>query len=133
MASNRIATNEARRGTAGHLGGGDDHVGVSSGADDEVAAAIEGFFAEFGRVAAATFGVDAAKIHVEKLCTKRTDLFSSGGAHVVGLNDCAEPAGGGDGLQAGDSSADDEHACRRNGSGGGHQHRERAAAALRRR
>ena len=133
MACDGLAANESRRGTAGHLGSGDDNVGVSSRAHDQIAAPVESFFAKFGGIAPAAFGIDAAEIHVEKLCAERTDLFPGSGAHVVRLNHRAQAAGRGDGLQAGYTCANDEDLCRRNGSRGSHQHRETGAAELPRR
>src|SRR6185437_16124807 len=91
-----LGANQARRGAAGDLGGGDDDVRVRGGAHDEIAAAVERLFAEFGGIASAAFRVDAAEVDVEKFCAEGAHLLSGSGAHVIGLNDGAEAAGGGD-------------------------------------
>ena len=123
MASRRMSRGAGRPGTCS---GGDDDIGMRGGADDEVATAIERFFAEFGRVASPTFGIDAAEIDVEEFCSEGADLFSRGGADIESLDNGAVATGGCDGLQACHPGADDEYLGGRDGSGGGHQHGEEA-------
>ena len=67
--------NEARRGTAGNLRRCNNNVGVGGGAGDEVAAAIEGFFSEFGGIATMSLGFDAAEIDIEEFCAERTEIL----------------------------------------------------------
>ena len=124
------AANESGSRPAGHLRRCDDYVRVSGGAGNEIASAVESFFRQFGSIAPAAFRADAAKIDVEELCSQRANLFPSGGADIVGLDDSSEAARGGNGLQPGDACADDEHASRRNGSRGGHEHGKKAGQAI---
>ena len=81
---NGVAADEARGGTAGYLGGGDDDVRMRGGAGDEIAAAVESFLAELGSVASAAFRVDAAEIDIEEFGAQGTNLLSGGGADVIG-------------------------------------------------
>ncbi len=55
------------------------------------------------------------------------DLLLGGRTHVGGGDDGAEPAGGGDRLQAGDAGAHDEYLGRRHRAGRRHHHRQRPA------
>jgi hypothetical protein len=125
-----VAADEARGGASRDLGGGDDDVRVGGGFGDKIAAAVEGLFSEFGRVAATAFSGDAAKVDVKEFCAEGADLLACRGADVVGLNDCAEAAGGCDGLEAGYSCSDDEDPRGRNGAGGGHEHGEKPGEAV---
>ena len=83
-------------------------------------------------VAALGLGV-AEALDLEELRAERLDLLLDGGADVEGGDDGAEPARGGDRLQAGDAGAEHEHLGGRDRARGGHQHREEAAASPARR
>src|SRR5690606_32725752 len=52
------------------------------------------------------------------------DLLGGGGPHVEARHHRTQPAGGGDGLEAGDAGSQDEDVGGTKGAGGGGEHRE---------
>jgi hypothetical protein len=82
-----------------------------------------------GQVAGVTAGAVGRNAGIDELGAERFDLLTGGGTHVVGFDHGAQTLAGGNGLQAGDTGANDQHAGRADGAGGGGQHREELGAA----
>ncbi|RMQ81961.1 hypothetical protein ALP97_200007 [Pseudomonas salomonii] len=64
--------------------------------------------------------------HVDELGAEGLDLLFYGRAHVRRFDHGAQAFRRGDGLQAGDTRAEDQHARGFDGAGGSHQHRHEA-------
>ena len=78
-------------------------------------------------MAARALGRDAG---VDEGSAEALGLFLGGGAHVVCLDDGAESACRGDGLQARDTHTHDEHLGRGHRARGGHEHGEELGQLL---
>ena len=116
---------------AGHGGGGDHGVHLADLLGEQLALLLLLLVGELARVAAGGLGVLEAHVELEEAGAERLDLLLDRGAHVEGLHDRAEAAGGGDRLQAGHAGAEHQHLGRAHGAGGGGEHREEARQLLR--
>ena len=109
----------------GHGGGGDERVGV--GDVRRQALHLQGG-ALLGHLAGVAAGaLEGVQLQVDGLGAHRADLLRGRGAHVVRLDDRAEPLGRRDRLQAGDAGAEDDDLGGLDGAGRGHVEREEAA------
>ena len=75
-----------------------------------------------GAVAAGILRILGFDGQFDEASAKALHLLFGGGTHVVGGSDRAQPARGGDGLQAGDAGADDENTGGSDGAGSGGHH-----------
>ena len=115
---------QLRRRTAGDQRRGDDDVllGDVLGGQRRLLGLV--FLRHFLGVAAGGLGgLELLVLDGEELRAERGDLLLGGGTHVGGGDHRAEAARRGDGLQAGDADAHDEHLGGGHGAGGGHHHR----------
>ncbi|MNN35499.1 hypothetical protein D3C81_1493510 [compost metagenome] len=69
--------------------------------------------------------------HVEELGAQRLDLLLDCGAYIRGFDHGAHAFGGGNGLQACNAGAQNQHTGSLHGTGGGHQHGHEARVVMR--
>ena len=121
---------QLRRRAPRHERCGDDHVRARDLGRQGVALRLLLVLRQLARVAAGRLRVGGPR-DLEELRPERLHLLLDRRAHVEGRHHGAEPAGGGDRLQAGHARPEHEHLRRRDGAGSGHQHGEEAAHLLR--
>ncbi|MCY1533319.1 hypothetical protein D9M68_686410 [compost metagenome] len=110
--------------------GGDDDIGLLGALVHGLGLALHPGGRHWTGVAADTLGAFTFFVglegHIDELGAEGFDLFLHRRTHVGGFDHRAQALGRGDGLQAGDAGAEDQHAGGLHGSGGGHQHRHEA-------
>ena len=117
-----VAGDQQRGRPPGHRGGGDQDVGPRDVRRQRLLLPYGAVLRQLARVAAGA--LDHVEAEVEEPGPHRLHLVGRGGPHVVGLDDGAEPARGGDRLQARDPGAEHQDLGRRDGARGGHEQRE---------
>src|SRR6185436_13929592 len=103
-------------------GRGDDDIRLRAFGVEQLALAAAIFFRELLGITAAGRGA-LAELDAHVLGADALDLFFDFRPDVGGDDVGAETTGGGDGLEAGDAGADDEHFGREDHPGCGGQHR----------
>ena len=124
-----IRGHEDRRPSAGDLGRGDDHVHATDVAVELLLLGGTLLRGQLAGVAARARRV-GDRLELQELGAQRLGLLPGLGADVVCLHLRAEPAGRGDGLEAGHADAQDEHVGGLGRAGGSGQQREVAAVRL---
>ena len=114
----------ARRRAAGNGGGGDDGIRLGHMFRQYFLLFYLFLRREFACVTTAAFRRHAG---IHELRSQGFHLFARRRAHIVAFHHGAEPARGGDGLQARHARADHQHFRRTDGAGGGGEHREKTA------
>ena len=119
-----FGADDPRRGPAGNRRGGDDHIRSRDMLGEDFPLLGLFRFGQFPGIAAAALRRD---LGVDEFRPKRFNLLLDRGAHIVALDDRAEPARGGDRLQTRHAGADDQHLRRPDCAGGGGEHGEELA------
>ena len=120
-----------RRLAPGDLGGGDHHVrGRHLGGQQLLLSGQVLRRLLLGVPARAVLGLE---VELDELGPEALHLLLGRGPHVVGPHHRPQPAGGGDGLQAGHPGPHHQHLGRRHGAGRRHEHREELGQVLGRR
>ena len=110
----------------------DGDVGGGKRLVDGLGLAAPVFLAHVAGVAVLALGGLVERGDLDEPRPQALDLLLDRGANVEGGDDGAQPARGGDRLQAGHAGAEDEDVGRRDGAGGGHHHRHRPVVLDRR-
>ena len=113
-----------RRLASRHFGGGDDDVEAGGLLIDRGLLLGLLFGAQRACVAAFALALGEVKTKVEELGAQGFDFALGCRTHVVRGDDGAETLGGADGLQAGDTGAQNKHLGRADGASGGGHHRQ---------
>src|SRR5687767_10809582 len=104
----------------------DDRIGLRSTFLNELALARDMLLRELLCIATRVFCFLVADIQLDERGAQTLDLLLYRRPRIERFDERAEPAGGGDCLQARDTGAQHQHACRRNRSRSRHEHGKKA-------